>query len=253
MQLKTARMTQTPKVFCLGLSRTGTTSLCAALETLGYRTIHYPIHLFTQAEVMGAPVFKAQLRLNPYARWRRSKEIKAFGCRDARGILQGYDAFGDLPIPLFYKELDRMFPGSKFILTTRDLDRWLTSMEWLFDEGGIIWKRGHIGNELHQAVYSTTRFDRAPLARAYSAHTEAVQAYFARRKDDFCHLTIDQGELTYERLNNFLGLENSHSGPCPKVNDARSPSKQDRINRILHKYLPLWLVRRWTCKQAKQF
>lgn len=237
-------MNNPPKVFCLGLSRTGTTSLCAALENLGYRTNHNPMHLFTQSDVMGAPAFTPRLKLNPYASWRRSKEIKAFACRDARAILDTFDAFGDLPIPLFYQELDRMFPGSKFILTTRNLDRWLTSMEWLFDEGGIIWKRGHIGNELHQEVYGTTRFDRESLIHAFETHTEAAQAYFGDRENDFCHLTIDQGELTYERIKEFLGIEAPHAGPCPKVNDARPATRKDRIGHAISRVVPMWIFRR---------
>ncbi len=38
-----------------------------------------------------------------------------------------YDAFQDNPWPLVYRRMDALYPGSKFILTVRDPDRWLES------------------------------------------------------------------------------------------------------------------------------
>ena len=235
-------MTQKAKVFCLGLSRTGTSSLCAALEALGYQTVHYPIHLFTQREVIGAGVFRPQLKLGPYRSWRRSKEIKALALRDALQILQDNDALGDLPIPLFYRELDKMFPGSKFILTSRSLEGWLKSMKWLFDTGGVIWNRGQIGDELHWEAYGTTCFNRDQLACAFKKHIKAVEFYFKGREQDYCHLIIDQGDLTYERLKAFLGINASQSGACPQVNEARTSTIQARANYMMQRTLPFSIL-----------
>ena len=38
-----------------------------------------------------------------------------------------YDAFQDNPWPLVYRRMDALYPGSKFILTVRDPDRWVAS------------------------------------------------------------------------------------------------------------------------------
>ena len=80
------------KIFVIGLSKTGTNSMCDALEYLGFSMVHYPSpNIFGDVE-----------RVN--------------GC-------------ADLPTVRYYKELDRRFPGSKFILTIRSLDDWLKSVE----------------------------------------------------------------------------------------------------------------------------
>ena len=231
-------------VFCLGLSRTGTTSLCHALQALGLRTIHYPIHLFTQQEALGRAPFQPMLRLGPYSTWRRSKEIKALECRDACTILGGFDAFGDLPIPLFYRDLDKCFPGSRFIHTTRDRESWIKSMKWLFEDGKIIWKRGRIGDELTHAVYGTTQFDREALIAAFDAHEADVRDYFADRPDDLLSLRVDRGELTFDALKSFLEIESELSGACPKINDARAVSVAERMRYRFEGFFPVWLRRR---------
>ena len=221
------------KVFCLGLSRTGTTSLFHALRALGLRPFHYPLWLFSKPEILGLPPFCPALRLNPYAAWRRGKELKASrNLHDARALLEKHDAFTDLPIPLYYHSLDRFFPGSKFILTTRAVESWLQSMDWLFNTGGIVWKRGHLGDELHQAVYGTTVFDREKLLTAWHRHHGEVRAAFASRPGDFLEITVDRGEMTYEALEAFLGLELSGlQGECPRVNESKSISQSETATR----------------------
>ncbi len=44
-------------------------------------------------------------------------------------ILDQVHSLTDFPVPLIYKRLDRGYPDSKFILTVRDTESWLTSVE----------------------------------------------------------------------------------------------------------------------------
>jgi hypothetical protein len=81
------------KIFGIGLSRTGTSSLTSALRKLGYSAIHCPSSM--------------------------------------ESILHN-DAATDTPIALTYKSLDFFFPGSKFILTDRKPEDWLISCEKFF-------------------------------------------------------------------------------------------------------------------------
>jgi hypothetical protein len=233
-----------PKVFCTGLSRTGTTALCSALESLGLRTAHWPIHLFAQSEVLALPPFRPALRLGPYAAWRRGKELKAYkNLRDARRILETHDAFGDLPVPLYYRELDAMFPGSLFIHTTRGLEGWLKSMEWLFEDGGILWQRGHIADELHQWVYGTTRFHRELLVESFQRHEEKVRRFLAAKESRGMVIDIDSGELTFERISAFLGLATEKTGPVPRSNETRKVDAAARRQLAISKaLLPFRLV-----------
>lgn len=76
------------KIFGIGLSRTGTTSLTTALNMLGYRVEHY-FHDLTRLEWL--------------------------------------DGGTDTPIAHCFEELDLRYPGSKFIYTVRDRKSWLES------------------------------------------------------------------------------------------------------------------------------
>lgn len=79
------------RIFGIGLTRTGTTSLATAIAKLGFSVIHYPR---TEPLLAGA-----------------------------------YMAAFDLPVVIHYKTLDAQFSGSKFIYTVRDKGAWLDSME----------------------------------------------------------------------------------------------------------------------------
>jgi hypothetical protein len=67
-----------PKVFCLGLSRTGTTALSHALENVGIPTLHYSLEAYVQLAKWNKQLaFEPLLNLSAYKRWCLSKEIKA--------------------------------------------------------------------------------------------------------------------------------------------------------------------------------
>jgi hypothetical protein len=89
-------------VFCVGFHKTGTTSLQAALQILGYRVCGVRLELASSL-LMGDVA--ATLRLT-----------------------DRYDAFRDNPWPALYRELDVRHPKSRFILTTRTEDAWLHSV-----------------------------------------------------------------------------------------------------------------------------
>ena len=99
--------TKTPKIFCIGCNKTGTTSLKVALKELGYRI---------------GDQTKAELLIDNYIN-RDFKSIAAY-CKTA-------DAFQDVPFSFkhTYLAMDVLIPGSKFILTVRDDERqWYESV-----------------------------------------------------------------------------------------------------------------------------
>src|SRR5687768_11885921 len=96
------------KVFGIGLNKTGTRSVASATRILGYRTLH------KGDEATSVSVDRAA----------------AEGLPLLAHIGDQYDAYFDVrALVVRYRELDREYPGSKFILTTRDLDGWLASRE----------------------------------------------------------------------------------------------------------------------------
>lgn len=160
------------KIFCVGLQRTGTTSLNKALNILGYNSIHGPYQLFNSVD-------------DP--------------------LISRFDAFTDNPIPLLYKKLDSKFPNSKFILTTRDIDTWLESVEWLFERGYSAYKRNKYPeiNRIHKSLYGRETFDRIAFKDKWLEHKEDVLNYFKERKSDL--LILDQSQnFNWNELCNFL-------------------------------------------------
>ena len=122
------RVQKTPvksKIFGIGLSKTGTTSLYAALHILGFR----------------AGTFR---------------HMKALGLEDwfkgdfTKDYLQEYDAVTDAPLTTMYPELDERYPNSRFILTLRPVESWLVSIEKQFRKSV---KRGKLrGGEYNKNV-----------------------------------------------------------------------------------------------------
>jgi len=95
------------KIFGIGLSKTGTSSLAQALAILGFRTKDYPgVAQYIPGDLS---------TLDP-------------------AMLDGHDALTDTPIPSLYPALDARYPGAKFILTVRSMDGWLKSCKKQFTE-----------------------------------------------------------------------------------------------------------------------
>lgn len=173
------------KVFGLGLSKTGTTSLGGALNTLGIRTIHYPHDRRTLDDL-------------------RNGNYKL-------SILEEYQGIVDIPVAPYYAQLDRVYPNSKFILTVRDRDSWLKSAEvhWgLKIETSDERPEKELGREftrfISACVYGTIKFNRDRFLYVYDTHLRNVCDYFRNRPKDFLIMDICDGD-GWDQLCPFLG------------------------------------------------
>ena len=93
------------KVFGLGLSKTGTKTLKTCFETVGYSCAPWSPKLLEDVAVH-----------NDF--------------NGDRQAVARFDSFRNWPWPLIYKEMDRSYPASKFILTVRqDTETWLRSVK----------------------------------------------------------------------------------------------------------------------------
>ena len=100
----------TLEVIGAGFGRTGTASLKAALEILGYDPTH---HMF---EVMAS---KEQMAL-----WHA---IGAGSEPDWDKVYDGFPAAVDFPTASYWRELTGHYPDAKVILTVRSADSWWKS------------------------------------------------------------------------------------------------------------------------------
>jgi len=173
------------KIFGIGLPRTGTTSLHLAFDELKISSIHSPFSFYE---------------------------------RDDWSMLETYTAFSDTPIPMFYKKLDQLCPNSGFILTTRPVEDWLRSMEWLLNEGRVIWQFRAAHDAYNKQFFGASSFDRELCRARYFRFHEEVSKYFFGRKD-LLILDLKAG-YGYKELCMFLDLPTPPL-EYPKSNEAR--------------------------------
>jgi hypothetical protein len=184
------------KVFGLGLSRTGTTSLGEALNMLGIKTIHYP-----NDEKIYDDLTKGNYRLR---------------------ILETFQGIVDIPAAPYYAQFDNIYPDSKFILTVRDKDFWLKSMKnnWshFLKWGDPYPQYKKFTLFIFTRVYGSLEFNEDRLGYVYDAHSKNVCDYFKDRPDDFLIMDISGGD-GWEKLCPFLGFP-TPKDPFPYTNKS---------------------------------
>lgn len=163
-----------PKIFGVGLNKTGTTTLGQSAKLLGYRCTSCSRELLEDVTIK-----------NDFSR--------------IKDTVNQFDLFEDWPWPLIYKELDAMFPGSKFILTVRkDANVWLNSLK---QHSMKTPPRGHF-RKLAYGYNYPHRHEREHLD-FYKIHNDDVRSYFKARDSDFMEICWENGH-GFEELCNFL-------------------------------------------------
>jgi len=149
------------KIFCIGFSKTGTTSIHHALDILGYRSLHWP-----------------RAHIDPEKGWinffKKSK----------------FDAFSDSPLyrPGFFKEIDKAFPNSKFILTIRNPESLTKSWSNYFSKSP--W---NIDDEK----------DKNRITKDYNDHKKDVIEYFKGKPSQLLIFDVFSGD-SWEKLCKFI-------------------------------------------------
>jgi hypothetical protein len=175
-------MSETPhKIFNIGFNRAGTSSLTEALQLLGYRAVH-----FRHQEIRLHDIIVAN---------RRAGRRLLFGLEDQ------YDAFSDFAGQHFFEQIDAQYPGSKFIVTLRNLDDWLDSRE------RKVLKNRSDPNYRHFFL----EIDRPGWIRERAEASERIARHFRGRPDDLLYIDIPAGD-GWQPLCRFLGID---SPDCP--------------------------------------
>lgn len=161
------------KVFCIGFHKTGTTSLAKALQILGYKV--------TGPNGVNDP----NIKNNVY-----KLENK---------LVKKYDAFQDNPWPIIYKELDKKYPKSKFILTTRSPDSWIKS---------IVQHFGDNKTPMREWIYGmgAPRGNESIYMKRYLDHNNEVKKYFENRPEDLLVIDLINGD-GWDKLCKFLNKD----------------------------------------------
>jgi exopolysaccharide biosynthesis predicted pyruvyltransferase EpsI len=177
------------KVFGIGWAKTGTTTLGACLRRLGYD--HQGQNLSLVDGIMRGDLAKT-LR-----------------------IAAAKESFEDWPWILLFRELDAAFPGSRFILTTRDPGRWLASYRaMLASEGEPTAEMARIRAFLFgMDVRSATDEE---LVGRFLRHRDEVLGHFQGRPHDLLVVDWERGD-GWAEVSGFLGLPQPDE-PFPHLN-----------------------------------
>lgn len=202
-------MSDEPRIFVVGLSRTGTLSLTRALNLLGIKAQHYPNDPVTQ------------------------RELKSGNYR--LSILREYRALTDIPVAPFYAQFDELFPGSRFILTTRPTEAWLASVENHY-RNYVEHHRDQFDDFISACVYGTLHFSRRRFEYVKELHEATCRSYFAGRPGQFLVLELGSG---WDTLCPFLGC-GVPAEPFPHANQALTepatvPAREGMLRRMLRR------------------
>jgi hypothetical protein len=214
------------QVIGAGFPRTGTTSLKASLEALGYEKCHHMKELFMEPDTL------------PY--W---KELKETGSTDFDTLFDGFRAAVDFPAYPFYKELMDRYPDASVILTVRDFDAWYESAQRTIrqvDPKGLQERIAHFYRRMTNAqvrkAWDCVRFfkqhfwkevmqgrfeDKAFAREVFQAHIERVKAEVP--SDRLLVYDVKEG---WGPLCEFLG-KSVPEGDFPELN------KKENFNEML--------------------
>jgi hypothetical protein len=174
------------KVFIIGLPRTGTTSISVALLDYGFKVAHT-------------------------ASTKRAFELA--------------DVISDAPCFSDYKQLDTLFPDSKFVYLERELTSWQPSIQRLLTkmQANLDPKTGHFNpvlkrsfREIFGLLDTEGHMENSHLEACYLAHQNEVFKYFANR-NDLLKIDISQ-ESSLQNLLSFLEISALNAGHFPKLN-----------------------------------
>mmetsp|Transcript_6312 Transcript_6312/g.11254 ORF Transcript_6312/g.11254 Transcript_6312/m.11254 type:complete len:402 (-) Transcript_6312:88-1293(-) len=134
-----------PLIIVIGFGKTGTTSISAALNILGVRSIHYNViqdRLFPSdmnlRDAWDKKGYKGKEEI-----YKTSPSAGRLGSEQFNfELFNDVDAITDSPVPQFYLELIHTYPKSRVILSMRVLEKWINSQqkhfgvdyEWCFND-----------------------------------------------------------------------------------------------------------------------
>jgi hypothetical protein len=185
------------KIFGIGLNKTGTTTLGRCFELLRYTHTSCSMKLF--------------------------EDYRAGDFSDIYETVEKFDTFEDWPWPLMYKELDKKYPGSKFILTIRkDHNIWLKSIKKHSLKTNPIYHCRKLAYGYYYPQYNEGKY-----IRAYEKHNKEVIEYFKNRPNDFLIINWEEGD-GWEKLCKFLGKRIPKKA-IPHCNKSSTTNKGWRV------------------------
>lgn len=181
-------------IFNIDFNKSGTRSLAAAMRILGYRALHFWI----DGERIVDIVVRNEAQHRPLL----------------TGI-EDHDFFSDFNGSAYLPALYEQYPGSKFILTVRDMDSWLDSRAY------------HVQRNLTDSQYSHNYLSLAPdkWRQDRATRHQLIDNFFRDRRGELLVIDICGGQ-GWETLCPFLGK------PIPQVAFPYLNKREDMDKKI---------------------
>ena len=231
------------KVIGAGFGRTGTASLKAALETLGFGPCYHMTEVFKHPG--HAEFWQAAWRGGPVD-WDR--------------LLGAYEATADWPACTFYAELMERYPDAKVLLSVRDPERWYQSTRSTIYELGRISSGSSLSRLsfalLFLLAFGTFKTGQGPMTEeivwrgtfdgkfedkhyaieVFNRHNEEV-----RRRVPKDRILVYEVKEGWGPLCEFLGVREPDK-PFPHLNDAADMRRRILVLRAISLVVPVALV-----------
>lgn len=164
------------KIFIIGLPRTATTSVCAAMLELGFKTAHTA---YTNQSMNDAQVI------------------------------------ADTPVFCDYQLLDKTYPNAKFIYLQRDSTVWLPSIRQLLirmyknlqrTDGGFNPTLKRCYNDIFSPLTLENIENDDFLQSCYDRHQQGINEYFKGREQDLLQIDVSD-KNSFDSLLAFLEID----------------------------------------------
>ncbi|KAL2209368.1 hypothetical protein CC79DRAFT_1332578 [Sarocladium strictum] len=215
------------QVIGVGLMRTGTSSLTAALEILLNKPVY---HGGTQ--VIRGPEYEVKSWIKLFDQWPTDDpKLHEDNKNIIRERLDGFAAVNDVcPLYAYLKDLPGMYPDAKFICSARDVESWEKSMRMLSDTflpllltvfRIVLWPIPTI-RYFPAFIAGVRRMmgglfgeDTLPTRKTYNEHVRLLKEHIP--EDRLFFVSVKDG---WEPLCRALDVPVPESVPFPKINDA---------------------------------
>ncbi|MGM0577805.1 MAG: sulfotransferase [Myxococcota bacterium] len=185
-----------PRIFQIGFNRCGTVSLKRFFEAHGMRAAHWESGQLAAgielARLEGRPLLHYVPGFDVYTDMEKINLGPSVGSLFARRWLRKLrrhidPSEGPPPIYAFkyYEAFDRQYPGSRFVLNTRNVDDWVAS-RLRFNEGR--YRSCRHGDRVHATEEELGEC----WAEEWREHHDAVRDYFRDRPGDLLVFDIDR-------------------------------------------------------------
>lgn len=187
--------TNAPRIFQIGFNRCGTTTLIRFFQANNLKCLHWgrgSIAAGIEASRLeGKPLLSYIDGYFAYGDMEfvevKSESKKIFKKKPFRRLYKNLRKENLNPIYAFenFRELDKQYPGSKFILNTRNVEDWINSRIRFLERGYFYCKHGERFHNTQEALNQCWR-------EHWDEHTSNVREYFTNRPEDLLEFDLDK-------------------------------------------------------------